>query len=114
MGTELSLEESWSDDDGPPQAGPSSVFSPPTETDRLQQLQAELDKTKADLQKLQSLLQTTLDDDHDTSQNLSTGAASTSIKVSGKNKGKVALGRDDDTHYFDSYAENGLYSSLDV
>ena len=25
----------------------------------------------------------------------------------GKGKGKVPAGRDDDTHYFDSYAENG-------
>ena len=30
----------------------------------------------------------------------------------GKGKGKVPAGRDDDTHYFDSYAENGMLSSL--
>lgn len=28
----------------------------------------------------------------------------------GKGKGKVPAGRDDDTHYFDSYAENGAYA----
>jgi len=30
----------------------------------------------------------------------------------GKGKGKVPAGRDDDTHYFDSYAENGGYRTL--
>lgn len=56
---------------------------------------------------MRNLIQDTMQDQEDTE-----GVVSGPSK--GKGKGKVPVGRDDDTHYFDSYAENGMSGSVHV
>ena len=52
---------------------------------------------------MRNLIQDTMQDQEDAE-----GIVSGPSK--GKGKGKVPAGRDDDTHYFDSYAENGTWA----
>jgi hypothetical protein len=54
---------------------------------------------------MRSLLQDTLTDDHD---DQAAEAVTSGPSGKGKGKSKIPAGRDDDTHYFDSYAENGM------
>jgi hypothetical protein len=75
--TELDFHDSWSEDEVPKEAKP---------TDRIQRLEAELQQAKRNVSSLQTLLKDTMIDE--------TPIAGPSM-------------RDDDTHYFDSYAENG-------
>lgn len=53
---------------------------------------------------MRAILKDTLDD---TDGNAGEGSSSSPSISAGKGKGKIPVGRDDDTHYFDSYAENG-------
>lgn len=86
---ELSLE-SWSDDD---EAGPSTA---PKSTNN-DAAAKELESARAEISRLRGLLQNTLQEDESTTK-------------TAKGKGKIPAGRDDDTHYFDSYAENGEFN----
>lgn len=52
-----------------------------------------------DLTSMRNLLQSTLGEVEENQPGPS---------VDRKGKGKIPAGRDDDTHYFDSYAENGM------
>lgn len=62
-------------------------------------LEAELEKARKDLAAMQLLVTKTIGSEDDESEE-------TQVKVDGKGKGK-AVERDDDTHYFHSYEENG-------
>lgn len=66
-------------------------------------LEAELEKARKDLAAMQLLVTKTIGSEDDESEE-------TQVKVDGKGKGKgkgKAVERDDDTHYFHSYEENG-------
>lgn len=65
-------------------------------------LKAELAKAQAGIASLQALVSTLVNTDDSAAQGDHAPEGS-------KGKGKV---RDDDTHYFDSYAVNGLFSDL--
>lgn len=62
-------------------------------------LEAELEKARKDLAAMQLLVTKTIGSENDESMERQ-------VKVDGKGKGK-AVERDDDTHYFHSYEENG-------
>lgn len=62
-------------------------------------LEAELEKARKDLAAMQLLVTKTIGLEDDESMERQ-------VKVDGKGKGK-AVARDDDTHYFHSYEENG-------
>jgi hypothetical protein len=56
---------------------------------------------------MRTLLQETLDEqDHPDEPSSAPGPSKS------KGKGKIPAGRDDDTHYFDSYAENGQWDKI--
>lgn len=66
-------------------------------------LEAELEKARKDLAAMQLLVTKTIGSEDDEPEE-------TQVKVDGKGKGKgkgKAVERDDDTHYFHSYEENG-------
>lgn len=70
-------------------------------------LEAELEKARKDLAAMQLLVTKTIGSEDDEPEE-------TQVKVDGKGKGKgkgKAVERDDDTHYFHSYEENGEYRS---
>lgn len=66
-------------------------------------LEAELARTQAELAIVQNLVRSSLTDEPSVPEDLHIAGPGTSI---GKGKGKEKI-RDDDSHYFDSYAENG-------
>ena len=70
-------------------------------------MQEELAKARSDLASMRNLIQDTMQDQEDAE-----GIVSGPSKGKGKGKGKVPAGRDDDTHYFDSYAENGTLACV--
>ena len=97
--SELDFDEVWSEDeDGISNtAGPSR---PSRLIDGLvgtRDFEAELEKARAEVGALRSLLQRSLNEEDE-------GSA---VNGDIKGKGKV---RDDDSHYFDSYAENGQFA----
>ena len=104
---ELDFDDSWSDDEDVRATPASTQPKESTESDsRIKALEAELAKAREALQSMRSLLQDTMQEDGAAEEEVIAGPSK------GKGKGKVPAGRDDDTHYFDSYAENGACSTL--
>jgi hypothetical protein len=107
-------------------AGSSSEPSGPvgsTSSVPIQDLRAKVAASEAQIERLKQLLESTLqvDSEDDTSTSCSTSSSGESESEDDKapSKGKAKVGgkavngkgkktkRDDDTHYFDSYAQNG-------
>jgi protein arginine N-methyltransferase 3 len=79
-------------------------------SDKSRQLEAELEKARNDIKRLQNLVQEMTDDadgnaDVRDQEKIVLGPGVKS-GAGAKGKGKAVL-RDDDTHYFDSYEHNG-------
>lgn len=113
---ELDYDDAWSEDevDALPQAGTSRPLDDKTPGDgvsRVRQLEAELERVRAEASSLRNLLQSSLEDGE--ADDVLNGSSVPAL-VNGKGKGKAkARGmRDDESHYFDSYAENGQFHSL--
>jgi protein arginine N-methyltransferase 3 len=92
----MDFDDEWSDDEEPTQAS--------KESGRVNQLEAELEKARADVKRLQNLVQEMTGDEESEGEQIVLGPG---VKSNGKGKGKAV--RDDDTHYFDSYEHNGIY-----
>jgi hypothetical protein len=121
---EHDFDDSWSDDELVPleqiHAGPSRTQKPNSHTEtagdsgsssQVKQLEAELKKAQADLAALQAAVARSLSGEVEGNVVEEKDEGRTEEKqVKGKGKGKE--GRDDDTHYFDSYAENGKWVVL--
>lgn len=94
-----------------PVQGASSSNTPDS---RSRQLEAELEKAKSDVKRLQTLVQEmTFDADENAEavgdkEKIVLGPG---VKSAPGTKGKGKAVRDDDTHYFDSYEHNGQSSS---
>lgn len=98
---EMDFDDEWSDDDEPAQAT-TFTKSVKDESGRVNQLEQELEKARADVKRLQNLVQEMTNDESDEGEQIVLGPG---VKNNGKGKGKAV--RDDDTHYFDSYEHNG-------
>nr|ODN91066.1 protein arginine N-methyltransferase 3 [Cryptococcus depauperatus CBS 7841] len=97
---QFDFDDSWSDDEVPlctSSAEPSDKTMLP-EAQRITLLEAELEKARKDLAAMQILINKTMasEDEDDVKD----------VQDDGKRKGKE-VARDDDTHYFHSYEENG-------
>jgi hypothetical protein len=132
---ELASDDPWSDDEaeasqvraecpaGYPLGTSAAVNAPSTAS--VQELQAKLAASEAQIERLKQLLESTLqaDSEDDSSTGCSTSSSGESddddedVKLPSKAKSKAdgkavnrkgkKVKRDDDTHYFDSYAQNG-------
>ena len=108
---ELDFDDEWSDDEEP---RPSKSNTTNQDTSRVKQLESELEKARADVKRLQTLIQEMTNDDPELDERdgkeepvvLGPGVKSI-VNGNGKGKGKGKAVRDDDTHYFDSYEHNG-------
>lgn len=108
---ELDFDDEWSDDEEPQQSKPNTTNQ---DLIRVKQLESELEKARADVKRLQTLVQEMTNDDSEVDEGkgkeervvLGPGVKS-SENGNGKGKGKGKAVRDDDTHYFDSYEHNG-------
>ena len=98
----MDFDDEWSDDEEPAQASTATKSTKEDGSDRVNQLEAELEKAKADVKRLQNLVQEMTNDESDSGEQIVLGPG---VKNNGKGKGKAV--RDDDTHYFDSYEHNG-------
>jgi hypothetical protein len=105
----LDFDDEWSDDDEPVQKPKTNTSN--QDTSRVKQLESELEKARADVKRLQTLVQGMTNDGSDSEVEgsgerviLGPGVVS---GARGKGKGKAV--RDDDTHYFDSYEHNGEF-----
>jgi len=109
ISSELDFDDVWSEDEleSARQPGPSSYQPVSTSDDaRVKQLEIALDKTQAEASSLRALLRSSLkDEERDEPWIEVAGPGLPNGK--GKGKGKARASRDDDSHYFDSYAENG-------
>jgi len=99
---EMDFDDEWSDDEEPTQASTAAKSTQEDGSARVNQLEAELEKAKADVKRLQNLVQEITNDESDGGEQIVLGPG---VKNNGKGKGKAV--RDDDTHYFDSYEHNG-------
>jgi hypothetical protein len=100
---EMDFDDEWSDDEEPAQSTTAGKPTKEAGSERVNQLEAELEKAKADVKRLQNLVQEmTNDESDDGGEQIVLGPG---VKNNGKGKGKAV--RDDDTHYFDSYEHNG-------
>ena len=107
---ELDFDDEWSDDEEPARQSKSNTTN--QDTTRVKQLESELEKARADVKRLQTLVQEMTNDDSELDERdgkeervvLGPGVKSSG---NGKGKGKGKAVRDDDTHYFDSYEHNG-------
>lgn len=103
---EYDFDDFWSDDDDEPLQAPSagpSKDAQSLESQKVTLLEAELEKARKDLAAMQLLVTKTIGSEDDEPEE-------TQVKVDGKGKGKgkgKAVERDDDSHYFHSYEENG-------
>jgi protein arginine N-methyltransferase 3 len=97
----MDFDDEWSDDDEPAAVLAQSSSKP--DSGRVSQLEVELEKARADVKRLQNLVQEMTNDEDDIDgEQIVLGPG---VKSNGKGKGKGV--RDDDTHYFDSYEHNG-------
>jgi phage repressor protein C with HTH and peptisase S24 domain len=110
---ELDFDDEWSDDDMPQQAqvpaqaqaqgGSSSDSNAKTKA-----LESELERARADVKRLQTLVQEMTDDaENDSPDEKDRIVLDPGVKSGAGAKGKGKAVRDDDTHYFDSYEHNG-------
>lgn len=99
---EMDFDDEWSDDEEPTQTTTAAKSKKEDGSERVNQLEAELEKAKADVKRLQNLVQEMTNDESDAGEQIVLGPG---VKNNGKGKGKAV--RDDDTHYFDSYEHNG-------
>ncbi|KAK4686534.1 type I protein arginine methyltransferase, partial [Tremellales sp. Uapishka_1] len=107
---QLDFDDSWSDDDVPAQAGPSRSATELEPTDgKIKRLEAELTKSRADLAALQLLVGRTLGGESEEAKELIINGPGIE---KGKGKEKEQEERDDDTHYFDSYAVNDIHEIM--
>ncbi len=109
---ELDFDDTWSEDElaiGPQPGSSRHAPVPTSEETRVKQLELELENARAEAASLRNLLRSTLEDGErvDTWVEVS-GPGMSHDKGKGKEKARAV--RDDDTHYFDSYAENGQSS----
>ena len=95
----MDFADDWSEDDLQPLAGPSQLRSAHS-SGRGIEAEEELVQAHLKIAQLRHLLQNTISQDKISEPFTTNGTAS-------KGNGKGKMGRDDDTHYFDSYAENG-------
>lgn len=106
--TELDFDDDWSEDDFAPTVQAAKLKAPITSkpsssSEQVTKLEAELQKARDDVKRLQTLVQEM------TFEGSDEGSSKVEKVVLGpgiKGKGKAVL-RDDDTHYFDSYEHNG-------
>jgi len=103
----MDFDDEWSDDEEPTQAPTATKSTKEDGSDRVNQLEAELEKAKADVKRLQNLVQEMTSDESDGGEQIVLGPG---VKNNGKGKGKAV--RDDDTHYFDSYEHNGEFLNI--
>lgn len=99
----MDFDDDWSEDEDV--SVPAQSSKNESSSGRVGQLEAELEKAKADVKRLQNLVQEMTDDgDESDKEQIVLGPG---VKSNGKGKGKAV--RDDDTHYFDSYEHNGKF-----
>lgn len=122
---ELDLDDSWSDDELSPSASVTAAAQPgapdaPASDSRLAALQAEVERLQADLKAAQSMLRLSIEDESDIDSGAGSAAGpshslrqrpSGSRASGSQSKGKAVV-RDDDTHYFDSYADNEIHEVM--
>ena len=114
---ELDFDDEWSDDEEPQQSKSNTTNQDST---HVKQLESELEKARADVKRLQTLVQEMTNDDSEVDEGKEKGervvlgpGVKSSANGNGKGKGKGKAVRDDDTHYFDSYEHNGKSGPLE-
>ena len=92
---EHTFDDNWSDEEVGQDIAASSSARPVSR----EQLEDEISKARTEISRLKSLLKDSVGDSQE--------AAAIPFSVKGKGKAKGLPGRDDDTHYFDSYTDTG-------
>lgn len=110
---ELDYDEAWSEDGlvTAPHVEPATPIPSASAVEiRMKRLEAELEQARAEAHSLRNLLRSSVENDERDEPWIEVSAPGVANEK-GKGKARARGVRDDDSHYFDSYAENGQFSS---